>query len=52
MEKSLADEKHRALSRLAHLSFQFKTEHTVVILRDLTSRQFVMKIFEYLKTPI
>ena len=52
MEKSLSDENFRAKSMLADLSFKFKTERTVVLLKDLTSRQMVMLIFLYLETPV
>lgn len=32
-------------------SFKFKTDRTLAILEDLTSRQMVMKIFDYLDNP-
>jgi hypothetical protein len=36
---------------LAEINFKFKTDRTVANLRDLTSRQMAMKIFDYLDNP-
>ncbi len=36
---------------LAEISFKFKTGRTVENLKDLFSRQMVMKIFDYLDNP-
>jgi hypothetical protein len=51
MEKFLDVEKHKAKSILAEISFKFKTVRTKENLRDLFSRQMVMKIFDYLDNP-
>ena len=52
MEKSLAEIHNRALTVLSDLSFEYKTQGTLHTLKDLVSRQMVMKIFEYLEDPV
>jgi len=52
MEKSLADIHSWALTVLSDLSFEYKTQSTLITLKDLVSRQMVMKIFEYLENPV
>lgn len=52
MEKCLHEENYRARGLLSEISFKFKTDRTRVILRDLTTRQMINKIFEYLKNPV
>ena len=52
MESSLTDEDQTSSRVKIDLSFKYKTDRIIELIKDMTSRQMVMKIFEYLDDPV
>ena len=46
------NEMNTALTTLIDLSFQLKTDRTLWLLKNLTTREMIMKIFELLEDPV
>ncbi len=51
MESSLADEVKTSNRIKIDLSFEYKADRNIEVIKDLASRQMVMKIFEYFDDP-
>lgn len=50
MENQLFREALHVQAETVDKSFNFKSQRTIVTLKDLTNRQFIMTIFDYLPT--